>query len=216
MCARGTGPAQGWKKIVPVVDKKAWLPAWQEVIILLAGTLTDPTLETRTDPALLLRLLADEQKDDYFRHRLALAGLCLPELPSNFRQAQSSIIDNITTTSFSLWWLYHNRDRAAVPHLTRMLPALAQVNGYFSRPGWEQERMPLLEWCCQQLHRYYSYEEPWVNRRAARALGQLGNAAARHPDILPTLLDRALCKEVMYQRVRWRRWGSWGTPLPPP
>jgi len=63
---------EGWQAIADFVDKKAWLPAYQEVIILLAGLLHDPTP--------LLELLADEKKDDHFRHRLALAALCLPEL----------------------------------------------------------------------------------------------------------------------------------------
>ena len=50
----------------------AWLPAWQEVIVLLAGNLNDPLP--------LLEMLADEGKDDLFRHRLAVAALCLPEI----------------------------------------------------------------------------------------------------------------------------------------
>jgi hypothetical protein len=54
------------------LDKKAWLPAWQEVIVLLAGKLDDPVP--------LLALLADESKDDLFRHRLALAARCLAEI----------------------------------------------------------------------------------------------------------------------------------------
>jgi hypothetical protein len=54
------------------VDRKAWLPEWQEVIVLLAGNLKDPVP--------LLELLTDEAKDDMFRHRLALAALCLPEI----------------------------------------------------------------------------------------------------------------------------------------
>jgi predicted NACHT family NTPase len=54
------------------VDRKAWLPSWQEVIVLLAGNLKDPVP--------LLELLSDDKKDDVFRHRLALAALCLPEI----------------------------------------------------------------------------------------------------------------------------------------
>jgi hypothetical protein len=55
-----------------LVDRMAWLPAWQEVIVLLAGSLNDPLP--------LLEMLADEGKDDLFRHRLAVAALCLPEV----------------------------------------------------------------------------------------------------------------------------------------
>jgi hypothetical protein len=74
----------GWARPLPLgdegkgapardfVDRMAWLPAWQEVIVLLAGSLTDPLP--------LLEMLADEGKDDLFRHRLAVAALCLPEI----------------------------------------------------------------------------------------------------------------------------------------
>jgi hypothetical protein len=55
-----------------LIDKKAWDPRWQEVITLLAGQLADPVP--------LLEMLSDAKKDDMFRHRLALAALCLPEL----------------------------------------------------------------------------------------------------------------------------------------
>jgi hypothetical protein len=68
-------PAEGQEKGLPVkefLDRKAWLPAWQEVIVLLAGNLNDA--------APLLEMLADEGKDDLLRHRLALAALCLPEI----------------------------------------------------------------------------------------------------------------------------------------
>jgi hypothetical protein len=44
-----------------LVDGRAWLPAWQEVVVLLAGRLKDPLP--------LLELLADESKDDLFHHR---------------------------------------------------------------------------------------------------------------------------------------------------
>jgi hypothetical protein len=75
--------AAGWDKAtVPVdgkeipaklfVDRKAWLPSWQEVIVLLAGKLSDPVP--------LLELLSNDETDDIFRHRLALAALCLPEI----------------------------------------------------------------------------------------------------------------------------------------
>jgi hypothetical protein len=55
-----------------LVDRKAWLPSWQEVIVLLAGKLKDAVP--------LLEMLSDDESDDIFRHRLALAALCLPEI----------------------------------------------------------------------------------------------------------------------------------------
>lgn len=60
-----------------LVDRKAWDPRWQEVIALLAGQLGDP------EP--LIQLLEHEKKDDLFRHRLALAASCLPELKPEIR-----------------------------------------------------------------------------------------------------------------------------------
>ncbi len=110
-----------WQK----VDSCAWLPEWHEVLILLAGNLKNP------QP--LLELLADmhEQNDDYFRHRLALAAECLPEIPEALHQsALHAHVGWITTDAFRLWWGYDQDGiTAVVSHLTRALPALGQVNG---------------------------------------------------------------------------------------
>lgn len=100
------------------VDKKAWDPDWQPFILFLAGKLPDPTP--------LLNLLTDKKQDDFFRHRLALAALCLPELSSAGRQAQSATVDAITTEVSSLWF-EHSRTgtQGAIVHLTDTLSALA-------------------------------------------------------------------------------------------
>jgi hypothetical protein len=82
---RATIAVEGVGDAVPVrtlLDHRAWLPAWQEVIILLGGTLEDP--------APLLEMLADDSKDDIFRHRLALAALCLPEIKELLEDAEQS------------------------------------------------------------------------------------------------------------------------------
>ncbi len=77
--------AEGWAAIADLLDHKAWRPAWREVVVLLAGQLADPKP--------LLALLADQRRDDLFRHRLALALLCLSELPDRFRNLpQVSVI----------------------------------------------------------------------------------------------------------------------------
>jgi HEAT repeat protein len=111
------------------IDRKAWDPRWQEVICLLAGRLRDP--------ALLLSMLADPNPtptnphgDDYFHHRLALAALCMPEIPERIRGLAScqGLVDQITTNAFGFWW--QRKDTVeAIPHLLRALPALAFVNG---------------------------------------------------------------------------------------
>jgi predicted NACHT family NTPase len=70
-----TGDGRSFK-ISTIVDRKAWSPHWQQVILLLAGQLEDPVP--------LLELLADEERDDIFRNRLALAAHCLGEvMPQN-------------------------------------------------------------------------------------------------------------------------------------
>ena len=113
-----------------LIDKKAWDPRWQEVIVLFASQLDDPLP--------LLRLLADKGRDDFFRHRLALAALCLPELslkntsdgvPLKGEETVNAAADAITTQAFSEWWEHYTNGTAeTVPHLTQALPALGQVN----------------------------------------------------------------------------------------
>jgi HEAT repeat protein len=194
--------SEGWSAIAPLVDKKAWLPVWQEVIILLAGKLEDPVP--------LLELLADEEKDDYFRHRLALAALCLPELKSEIRNSQSEVVDDITTAVISLWWEHRlNVDTvAAIPHLTRALPALGQINArlkatpfveWFYRQvrHWDwsvwrvRETTPLIEWFCHQLQKT-GWDWKWWKVVAVEALRAIGAPAAQHRQVLPALVEVAL------------------------
>jgi HEAT repeat protein len=157
-----------------LVDSKAWDPRWQEVIMLLAGQLGDP--------APLLMLLADSKKDDLFNCRLALAALCLPEVRSAISGNQSAIVDRLTTAALSRW-LQHERNStdAAVPHLTRALPALGQVNG-------RMEGTPLLQWLCQRLR------DPAGDVRSgvAEALGRIGEAVAQYPEVLSALVQAVL------------------------
>jgi hypothetical protein len=171
---------QGWEAVASLVERKAWLLTWQEVIVLLAGTLTDPTLDTWTDPALLLSLLARKQEDDYFRHRLALAALCLPELDPTKRNAPSAIVavDRITTATFSLWQqLTKYRIDTVAQYLTRAIPGLGQVNGRVNG-------VPLLEWVRRRM---------WVpdlaeQEIAVNAVRSLGRVAAT-PPILTALAE---------------------------
>jgi predicted NACHT family NTPase len=96
---------RGWQSRVKIgsktwtvqesVNKKAWDPRWQEVIMLLAGQLRDP--------GPLFEIL-ETQKDDMFHHRLALAALCLPELTPTIRALYDITVNRITTAAFSLWW----------------------------------------------------------------------------------------------------------------
>ncbi len=165
----------GWEAISALVDKKAWLPTWGEVIVFLAGKLPDNLCER------LLTLLTDATKDDLFYHRLALGVRCLPELPSTVSPQQAAIVNRITTDAFSIWWKRHPKGIAAgVLPLPKTLPALAQVNG-------RVDGIPLLTWLCEGLH------DADLSTRimAAAALGTMGASAAQHPDVLPTLVDVA-------------------------
>ena len=92
--------------------------------MLVAGQLQEPSE--------LLELLANPENDDYFRHRLALAGLCLPEVRTEAytRPHVELPIDRITSVAFLTWWnTLVNGTEWAARHLTRSIPALAHCNG---------------------------------------------------------------------------------------
>ena len=157
-----------------LVDRKAWDPRWWEVITLLSGLLRDP--------APLLNILADENRDDLFRHRLALATWCLPEVNSERRAQVTELADEITTTAFSLWWHHQMTNTARVVlALTRALPALAQVNARVNGTT-------LLERICQHLTSANAEERT----AAAVAVREMGGAAAKPEvfDALARLLGR--------------------------
>lgn len=63
-------------EIQTLIDKKAWLPEWEQVIIFMSGLLNDVYKKD------LLGILRGT--DDIFRHRLSLAARCLPEVLNNF------------------------------------------------------------------------------------------------------------------------------------
>jgi HEAT repeat protein len=162
-----------------LVDRKAWDPRWHEVITLLAGQLTDP--------APLLTSLADEKKDDFFGHRLALAALCLPEVQPALGKKLSVIADHLTTATFARWLRYETHNTAtAVPHLTRALPALAQVNGRIAA-------VPFLQWLCLRLHDTNAN----VRSAIAEALGHIGESVAQYSDVLSALVAALHDRDVL-------------------
>jgi hypothetical protein len=110
----------GWGSVTALVDRKAWRPAWQEVLVLLAGQLEDPVP--------LLRLLANKERDDLFRHRLALAALCLTEVRAE--ALDRLVLGRITTDVVTVLVAHRRKEiEAAVAHLERALSALGQANG---------------------------------------------------------------------------------------
>jgi HEAT repeat protein len=193
------------------VDRKAWLPSWQEVIVLLAGNLDTPVP--------LLELLSDDKKDDTFRHRLTLAGLCLPEIKSFLDTARKPppdartmttqrlfrLRDEITTKAFCHWWCNAIMNaRKAVRHLDSSLAATNWVHGRLierllyppadlptKARGLANARRAIgmtrtdasLPQCLAALLRD---PEENVRRVASHAVGSLGAAAAT-PKLLATL-----------------------------
>lgn len=186
---------QGWEAPLPLssnptsarklISRKAWDPRWQEVITLLAGQIQTP--------GPLLQLLADAKKDDIFRSRLAVAAQCLPEVQPALASSQAPLLDAITSEVCSLWFRHRqSMTDAAVPHLTRALPALGQLNGRIGKT-------PLLQWLTQQLRE----KDREVRAGAVEVLGRIGELAPEHPDIVAayeTALqdeDALVCSEAI-------------------
>jgi HEAT repeat protein len=112
---------RSWEALAPAIGKWAWLPAWQEVVVFLAGRLRAPVP--------LLTMLADNADDDVFRHRLGLAVRCLGELGTEARSSHRAVAQDLASRLFALWWTHLRRgNQAAVAHLGRALPVVARVN----------------------------------------------------------------------------------------
>lgn len=65
-----------------LLDDQAFEPTWETLIVFVAGLLHDP--------APLVELLANEQKDDFYRHRLGLLCRCYRGLDAQHRQGIAS------------------------------------------------------------------------------------------------------------------------------
>jgi hypothetical protein len=70
-CALAQRAEKDWDRWRDLVDRKAWHPAWWEALVFMGWAMENP------EP--LLELLADRNRDDYFRHRLVLALRVLAE-----------------------------------------------------------------------------------------------------------------------------------------
>ena len=166
-------------RIDRLIDRKVWDPRWQEVITFLSGQLDAPLP--------LLTLLTNERKDDVFRHRLALTALCLPEAQMGLDSNGSAIIDRITAAVFSQWLQYERKGTdPAVPHLTRALPALGQVNGRLNG-------VPLVEWCCRQLRN----PQAGARHGIIKALGQIRETVAQYPEAFSALITQLQDPDVL-------------------
>jgi NACHT domain/HEAT repeats len=163
-----------------LVECKSWDAAWQEVIMFMAGLLEDPKP--------LFSLLMDKRKDDYFRHRLALAAQCLPELSDSILNSNPVLADTITGSITSLVW--HAKKpgtETVVDHLTDVLPSLFQAKGEL---GGE----PLWEWLLRKL----GSEKEDDRKTAVWFLGASGPAALASP--ITNVLSEMLANDVAYMR----------------
>jgi HEAT repeat protein len=164
-----TANREGWRAISVLVDRKSWLPEWEQVIVLLAGQLIDP--------GPLARLLLNKRKDDMFRHRLALAALCLAELAVSARAPLCRLVDQATVRVHDIIWHHLKHGTLnAIPHLASAWCAAGHLNG-------NVRGLPLLTLLVQQLDAAY------YDARVARvALPSLGPAAARQ-EVVTRLLE---------------------------
>jgi HEAT repeat protein len=121
-------------------------------------------------------------KDDYFRHRLALAAQCLPEIPPRIRMSVLKEVNNITREVVRLSWRFAKEEMsAAVPHLIRALPALGLVNAEVERGK------SLTEWLTSKA----------IDRQeiAIEMIGQVGPPAAV-PEIVQILIELGQMPEL--------------------
>jgi hypothetical protein len=157
--------------LLQLVGRKAWEPRWYEVIGLLAGQVKNPMP--------LLKVLSNRKGDDIFLHRLCLAARCLPELSpeggSHWPSALRDLTQRIGQDVLNLWWKHREQD-ISFPHIARCLPALAQSS--------LATVIVLLE--------HLRNTDVDTRLRATAALGQMGEAVARQPEVLSVLVAGAL------------------------
>lgn len=80
------------------IRQRSWLPEWQEVLILFSGRVANP------QPLLqLLVAHSPQHEDDIFRHRLALAAQCLPELDTHQRHILADLLEIIARENEKVW-----------------------------------------------------------------------------------------------------------------
>ncbi|MBI2842106.1 MAG: HEAT repeat domain-containing protein [Armatimonadetes bacterium] len=175
-----------------LLDRKAWDPAWRNVVIFLAGELKDP--------APLLEMLSDVSRDDRFRHRLALAVLCLPDAMHVLRARQQDTIgkhlqplaDGITAQAIAFWHDWYTGRHGSMPRCwSGCLTALAAVNA-----GCEGQ--PLLDWLSDEF-------AGGDAEFASFTVEATGETALRYPRLLTTLIDEALNCPDRERRLRAAR-----------
>ena len=176
-----------------LVSRKGWDPEWEEVVLLLAGSLED------AGP--LLEMLSDENPteenpygDDMLRHRLGLAGLCLGELNEQQKGMLGEKLSIVTAKAFGEWHKQEEHFLKTLQHMEKALKSLAGCNA-FVREGdlrrWVGEHpavgvdgLPFLGWVAEMLR-----DEDWrVHYAAAEAVRGMGSSAAV-PEILTRIAE---------------------------
>lgn len=198
------------------VDRKAWDPKWEQVIVLLAGILQDPIP--------LLKRLADAGRDDLFLHRLCLAALCLPEVASagagkmshgktecstTTATAFAELRDSIASQVFDLWEKQREQGYQ-FSHVRKSVCVAIQVNQNLldrwtkalRHPNWEVRHRAAwelgLRWRAAAIPEVVAplaeaLRDPYwrVRSWAAEILGWMGNEAATTDVLLHGLSQRA-------------------------
>jgi HEAT repeat protein len=196
LAARGLA-RRGWVAIRDLMDRKAWLPSWQETIVMLAGLLDDGVP--------LLELLADEQRDDLFRHRLALAARALAEVSATDRP--NGPTERILEPLMRFWREHASfatltvvdHVRHAMVALPSVLPALTEllrvrVRGVQSAADTVLFLGQAAESDEYEFSKRYPDAETNVRCAAIQALSEFGKAAASAvPDLIALLRDEHGC-----------------------
>jgi HEAT repeat protein len=152
-----------WREFV---DRVTWDPGWENVLVFAAGQLGAEANR------LVKQLL--EGPDDILRRRLALAAVCLAEVPPATRN--KALVDAITQ---QVWEYYSGAEKVVreLDHVWGAWRAAGRLDGAV-------EGKPLL----QKLARDLKGDGEDVER-ASRALRELGEVAARHSEVIPALLE---------------------------
>jgi HEAT repeat protein len=191
------------------VDRMAWDPDWEGVLLFAAGQLGERANE------LARRLL--QGKDDIFRHRLALAAMCLAEAPAGVREG--GLVDSITN---EVWNFCHSKSARVSDkpdHLRKAWAAAARLDGRVGNRSLVEELEDRIRQGDERSIHLAGIVEPSVRQgnlipallaalkgqeevvrwAAAQALGKLG-AAAAHPEVIPALLAALKDQDHL---VRW-------------
>jgi HEAT repeat protein len=200
---------EGWR----CVDKKAWDPVWESVIVCFAARLANISVSKNASSEndrnwagrhlrRLLGLLANARKDDYLRHRLALSARCLleviPEVRIQLLHEMQQIVGEATST-YS--WFARRELTMAIPHLTRTLPHLVEFE-------LQESRLWLTSKAGNPPRMFDERRQMAI--MIARELG----SAAMSPPVVQALRDLLASDDVLDRALAARSLGFLGSAAP--